>query len=103
MIPGDNSKKTYDDLAAGGGSAGYSGLGAAQSPAPSEQSLGSGRLTVDAGFLNDDSSNEALVVDFDSPKCSPGELNLIPFSSWPVHCIVISERPIQLWRRKTSE
>lgn len=41
------------------------------SPAQSEQSHGSGRLTVDAGFLNDDSSNE-LVVDY-SPKCSPGE------------------------------
>lgn len=66
---GDNSKKTYEDLV---GAAGYSGLGAVQSPAASEQSLGSGRLTVDAGFLNDDSSNEALVVDYDSPKCSPG-------------------------------
>lgn len=51
----------------------------APSPAQSEQSHGSGggggRLTVDAavGFLNDDSSNEGLVVDYDSPKCSPGE------------------------------
>ena len=49
-------------------------FGASESPSPSEQSLGSGRLTVDvAGFLNDDTSNEALVVDYDSPRCSPGE------------------------------
>lgn len=74
MIPGDErpdissssgSKKTHEEQMMG-----YSSLlsSAAQSPAPSEQSLGSGRLTVDAGFLNDDSS-----VDFDSPKCSPGK------------------------------
>lgn len=48
---------------------------AGQSPAQSEASHGSSLLTVDAAssFLNDDSSNEALVVDYDSPKCSPGE------------------------------
>lgn len=38
-----------------------------------EQFRDSGREAMDAAFVNDDSSNEALVVDYDSPKCSPGE------------------------------
>lgn len=74
-MPGDgrnDTKKTYDDEVC---AAQVTTYGSTQSPAPSEQSLGSGRLTVDAGgILNDDSSNEALVVDYDSPKCSPGKL-----------------------------
>lgn len=73
----NNNNKRFDD-SVGGSSSSSSQVGGitwAPSPAQSDGSGGGCRLTVDAavGFLNDDSSNEGLVVDYDSPKCSPGE------------------------------
>lgn len=70
MVPGGDtvglSKNVFAEDLVGGGSSSF-GLEGGQSPFAFGETV-----TVDS-FLNDDSSNEALVVDYESPKCSPGE------------------------------